>query len=327
MTRLRPSSRFLAFLLAGGAALAACAESDPVKCKVGADCASGVCNANGTCVPVETSTSGDAGTAGAGAASNGGSGGSGAASNGGSGGSGGAGGSGACPTNQDGTITADEVPLGPGFSAKFKVATDATFDTTGDKQGDGTRIWDFTTMLSGDHTVLAETLPVEGAWWADDFAGATYATQLSDSADLLGVFEVTDSALLLRGVVSPEDGFTATNLSYDPPVPILTFPMKKGDTWTKTSTVSGLASGVYSFYSETYASEVDATGTAITPYAEFPVLRVGTDLTRVVGGLVTTSRTYAFVTECFGSVATVASQTNEFGTEFTSASEVRRLSP
>jgi hypothetical protein len=33
------------------------------------------------------------------------------------------------------------------------------------------------------------------------------------------------------------------------------------------------------------------------------------------------------VTECFGSVATVVSQTNELGAEFTDAAEVRRLSP
>lgn len=310
------------------AALAACAESDSVKCKVGADCASGICNADGTCEPESSSTTSDGGTGGSGAGSSSGGGGTGGTtSNGGTGGTGGDGGSGACPANQDGTITAEEVPLGPGFSAKFKVSGDATFDTTGDEQADGTRIWDFAAMLSGDHTVLAETLPLDGAWYENDFAGATYATRLSDGADLLGVFEIASDALLLRGVVSPEDGFTATNLSYDPPVPVLTFPMKKGDTWETTSTVTGLASGVFSAYTETYVSEVDATGEAITPFATFPVLRVNTELTRIVGALVTTTRTQAFVTECFGSVATVVSQTNELGAEFTDASEVRRLAP
>jgi hypothetical protein len=325
MSLLRPSSRVLSFLFAAGAALAACAQSDPVKCKVGADCASGICNADGTCEPVSTTTEGGGEAGSAGATSNGGEGGGGAS--GGAGGSGGDGGSGLCSPDKNGTITAEEVPLGAGLSAKFKVAADATFDTTGDKQGDGSRIWDFTVMLSGDQTVLAETLPIEGTWYAADFAGATYATRLSQGADLLGVFEVSADALLLRGVVSQEDGFTATNLSYDPPVPVLTFPMKEGDVWETTSTVAGLASGVYSFYTETYSSKVDAAGQAITPYAEFAVLRVGTDLTRVVGALVTTTRTYSFVTECFGSVATVVSQTNELGAEFTDAAEVRRLSP
>lgn len=330
MKWIRRSPEVFALLLAGGAALAACAESDAVNCKIGADCASGICNADGTCAPATTTTSSDGGSAGSGAS--GGSGGSGAStSSGGAGGAGGSGGSGGgsgvCSPDDNGTITAAEVPLGPGFSAKFKVSSAATFDTTGDIQGDGTRLWDFTPMLTGDHTVLAETLSIDGAWYANDFAGATYATRLSDSADLLGVFEVTPDALLLRGVVSPEDSFTATNLSYDPPVPVLAFPMKEGDVWETTSTVTGLASGVFSVYTETYSSEVDATGKATTPFAEFPVLRVGTGLTRVVGGFVTTTRTYAFVTECFGSIATVVSQTNELSPEFTSAAEVRRLTP
>jgi hypothetical protein len=324
MMQLRRSSKVLALVLAGGAALAACAEAGTVKCKVGADCASGICNADGSCEPVSTTTSSDGGTGGT--VSNGGGGTGGTVSDGG-GGAGGSGGSGVCSPDQDGTITAGEVPLGAGLSAKFEVATNPTFDTTGESQADGSRLWDFTPMLSGDHKVLAETLPIEGAWYAGDFAGATYATRLSDSSDFLGVFEVTADALLLRGVVSPEDGLAATNLSYDPPVPVLAFPMKEGDTWETTSTVTGLAAGVFSVYTETYLSEVDASGTAITPYAEFPVLRVGTDLTRVVGALVTTTRTYAFVTECFGSVANITSQTNELSVEFTDPAEVRRLSP
>lgn len=162
MKQLRRPVSVLALVFAGGAALAACAESDSVKCKVGADCASGICNADGTCEPESSSTTSDGGSGGSGAgSSSGGSGG--ATSNGGTGGTGGDGGSGACPANQDGTITAAEVPLGPGLSAKFKVAGDATFDTTGDEQAGGTRLWDFTAMLSGDHTVLAETLPLDGA--------------------------------------------------------------------------------------------------------------------------------------------------------------------
>ena len=191
----------------------------------------------------------------------------------------------------------------------------------------GARTWDLTPMFSGDHSVLVETAAPTGAWWANDFAGATYATRLSDSADLLGVFEVKADGLFLLGVVSPEDGFTATNLEYEPPVKVLAFPMKEGDTWETTSTVSGLASGVAAFYYETYESTVDASGVAKTPYADFPVLRVGTDLTRTLGALVTTTRTYSFATECFGTVATVVSQTNELDAEFTDVSELRRLTP
>jgi hypothetical protein len=54
---------------------------------------------------------------------------------------------------------------------------------------------------------------------------------------------------------------------------------------------------------------------------------VATDLTRTVGALVTTQRTFTFVTDCFGPVAVITSQTDETQPEFTSASEVRRLAP
>lgn len=234
---------------------------------------------------------------------------------------------GSCLPNNDGTITAKEAPFAAGLSAKYKVAANATLNTTGVKQADGTRIWDFTPALPGDSSVIVETIDPTGTWWANDFAGATYASRLSQSADLLGVFEVAADALLLRGVVSPTDGLSSTNLVYDPPVKVLAFPLKKGDTWTTSSTVMGTASGIYQFYYESYKSTVDAAGTAKTPYADFPVLRVGTQLTRTYGALITTTLTYSFPAECFGPVATVVSGTNEAGPEFTSTAEVRRLSP
>jgi hypothetical protein len=191
----------------------------------------------------------------------------------------------------------------------------------------GVRTWDLTGALTGDHSLLGETRDLSGAWYAADFVGATYASRLSDSNELLGVFEVTADALLLRGVVSPDDGLTRTKLTYDPAVKVLAFPLQAGTTFTTDSLVTGVASGVWSAYSEKYESQVDATGTLKTPYSTFHVLRVRTLLTRTVGLLVTTARTFTFVTDCFGTVATVRSQDNESAVEFTQAAEVWRLSP
>jgi hypothetical protein len=179
----------------------------------------------------------------------------------------------------------------------------------------------------GDHDALVETLAPEGQWWAPRFPGATYAARLTDDSDLLGVFEVTDTALLLRGVVSPADGAGRTELTYDPAVEVLRFPLRSAATWTTTSTVSGVASGVPGAYTERYDSQVDASGELITPFATFPVLRVRVVLTRTVGLVVTTVRTFAFVTECFGTVASVRSRDNETSSEFTRAAEARRLAP
>lgn len=132
----------------------------------------------------------------------------------------------------------------------------------------------------------------------------------------------------LLGVVSPDGGTGSTELTYAPPVKILALPFSAGTTWTSTSTVTGTAEGVFSTYTEKYASLVDQVGTMTTPYGAFPVLRVATDLTRSsVGVTLLTTRTFAWVAECFGAIATITSQNNETGSEFTSAAEVRRLAP
>lgn len=64
-----------------------------------------------------------------------------------------------------------------------------------------------------------------------------------------------------------------------------------------------------------------------TPYGKFQVERVQVVLTRTVGGFPTTTRTFVFISECFGPVANIVSQSNEATVEFTSAAEVRRLAP
>ncbi|MBI4950398.1 MAG: hypothetical protein HY908_00045 [Myxococcales bacterium] len=305
-----------------GALAAACVGAgSTATCKVGADCPSGVCH-DGSCVPLAGGGAGPGG------------GGSGAAAGGGGAttssttsststttGTGG----GTCAPNLDGVIERAEVPIEVGLSAKFLAATNVTFDTTGTVVG-GQRQWDLTVALPGDHLSLLATEPVP-AWAAADFPGATYAARLSETQDLLGVFEVTSTDLLLRGVVSPVGGLSQTNLAYDPPVPVLSFPLTLNKSWSTTTTVTGIASGIAAFYTEHYDNTVDARGDLLTPFATFDALRVRVVLDRTVGVLVTRTRSFALVTECFGTAATLVSQPNELGTEFTSLSEVRRLSP
>jgi hypothetical protein len=181
--------------------------------------------------------------------------------------------------------------------------------------------------LPGDASEPLETLPVAGTWFAADFASATYAAKLSSSSDLLGVFQLTPDALLLLGVVSPENGLFKTNVKYSPAVKVLSFPFGQDDTWSTASTVSGLYEGVASVYYETWASRVDVRGELRTPLGAFPVLRVHTTVDRLVGALFTRTRSHAFVSECFGTVATVSSNAGEMQVDFGSAAEVRRLAP
>jgi hypothetical protein len=234
---------------------------------------------------------------------------------------------GACTPDHDGHITAAEVPLVAGRMANFRVATSATWSTAGTSHTDGTRSWDLSLQLSNDATVAVKLLDPTGTWWANDFPTATYATTLSASSDLIGVFHVGPNVTLL-GVVSPDGGTFSTELKYDPPAEILQLPFANGDSWSSTSTVSGTAQGAVTAYTEKYDSRVDNVGTMTTPYGAFPVLRVATDLTRTSGlATLLTNRTYAWVAECFGTVATAQSQSFESGTEFSDDAEVRRLAP
>ncbi len=318
--------RFLAVALVALAPLACSTGSDVIGCRVNGDCVSGVCRADLTCEPAtgdagDVDAGRDAGTATDAGASDGGSTADGGTTDGGT--------SATCAPDKDGRIEASEVPLRAGLFATFRIAENLdAVDTAG--VGFGANVtWDFARAFDGDRGVRAELEKVQGQWFAGSFPTATYAAQLLASGDLLGVFRVTESELQLLGVVSRNPGVGSTNLSNTPPVPVLKFPLELNKTWTVTTSVSGLAAGFLTSYQETYTSKVDKGGTVRTPFASFAALRVNTQLDRLSGVFAQRSRTHLFVTECFGTIATIRS--GELGAsdspEFDHADELRRLSP
>jgi hypothetical protein len=233
-----------------------------------------------------------------------------------------------CTPNHDGQISLPELPLIAGRMATFRVTTTGTFDTAGQANGDGSRRWDLSGQLAGDSDKPIALAAPAGAWWQPSFPTATYAVTLAQGSDLLGVFAVDANAVTLLGVVSPDAGTFRTELAYDPPAKILALPFGAGTTWVTTSTISGTAQGAITAYTEKYDSRVDQVGTMKTPYGDFPVVRVATDLTRTAGlATLLTKRTFAWSAECFGSVATVSSQDFETSAEFNDPAEVRRLAP
>ena len=286
-----------------------CGSGGGEVCTLDSQCASHFCRADGTCGPA--AIDGNAGSDGSG--------------------SGDAGNMGLCTPNHDGTISANEVPLAAGKMASYRVATSATWSTTGTASG-STRTWDLTGALANDtDTPVTLTAPA-GAWWAGatGFAAATYWTKLQAGSDLNGVFHVDATGVTLLGVVSPTGSYPYTEITYDPPARILAVPYKAADTWTSSSTVSGYVNGGVVNYTEKYVSNVDQTGTMKTPYGDFPVLRVGTVLTQAVintTSVYRTVRSYAWTAECFGTVASATSQDNETTAEFSNDAEVRRLIP
>jgi len=310
-------------------ALGGCAAGD--ECRFGADCPSGTCTPEGTCVPVGESDAGpmididagpmsgvDAGPmmgADAGPLDDGGATDAGPV---------GDAGPMACHDGDD-RLTADELPFPLGESLVRVVATGVSVDTAGTTRADGTRQWDFEGPYAGDANRTFVRRDPSGQWFDSVFPSATYVLELSAEEDLLGVFEVTSDAVCLLGVVSPTDGLARTELEYDPPVSVWRFPLEEGAAWDETSTVSGLASGVTSVYTERWRVEVDARGTAGTPAGVRDVWRVNTRITRTVGLAVTELRRHAYVEPCVGSVAQIFA--NGSADEPSSASEVWRLAP
>jgi hypothetical protein len=192
----------------------------------------------------------------------------------------------------------------------------------------GGRRWDLFVQLANDADRELSLDAPTGMWWSSAFQGATYATELTSSSDLRGVFELGSAHLNLRGVVSPDGGTYKTELEYDPPAQVLAVPLVINKTWMTSSTVSGSAQGAIVAYTEKYESKVDKVGTMVTPYGEFPVVRVATNMTRTSGfTTLATTRTFTWVAECFGPVATATSQSFESAMEFTDIAEVRRLVP
>lgn len=305
---------------------------DASSCVVGADCPSGMCGADGTCLPMEGgSSSTSEGSSSEGASSSSAQTTADSDSDSASGGadestSGGPGSSDCMPPNGDGIIERTELFFEPGLQVDFLAAQAVTFDTAGSTI-DGETIWDMSVDFPGDHTSSGEFLSIEGQWFEPSFPGATYATRLSDSEDLLGVFQATDSALTLLGVVSPVDGLQRTELVYDPPITVLSFPLVEGKSWESDATVTGVALGVPSVYTESYENHIEASGTLRTAFGDYEVLRVGVVLTRTIGIVPTVLRSYAFVSECTGTVATVRSNDNEDSAEFTQVAELRRIDP
>lgn len=292
-----------AFMLLCSIGVAACGGSSSDTCALDSDCASGFCKADGTCgpAPVDAPQQSDAPIDGTNAL---------------------------CNPNHDGMITLAELPFMAGRMGTFRVTVDATWSTAGESNSNGSRTWDLSGQLAGDADRVMTLGAPTAQWWSPTYPTATYATELSIESDLRGVFQVTGAESTLLAVVSPSGGATRTELDYDPPAKILALPLTAGATWTSTSTVSGYAQGAVVAYTEKYESRVDQVGTMKTPYGEFPVLRVATDLTRTSGiATILTKRTFSWVAECFGPVATASSQDFATGSEFADNAEIRRLAP
>lgn len=324
----------------GVCVMVACSSSEERGCRVNADCTSGVCASDGRCVapPVPDAGAPDTSTPapgdddddviirtpddGGGLAKRG------------------------CIANRDGKIEASEVPTRAGLHGIFRFATKALASTQGtDVPGSKKRRWDFGGELNGDTNVLIETLALPKKWYAPKFPNGSYATAIGRSPDLLAVFAKADNDdLTILGAVSSYDGPFRTELINSKAVAVLSFPLEVGKKW-ESGVVNVTGVGPNPFmptspsvpyaYKDEYKNEVDAEGEVVSPLGTFDVLRVKIVLTRtfpavppaVPNETVHVTRQYAFVTECYGNVASISSELNEPNEEFTNVAEIRRIAP
>src|SRR5260221_8485979 len=173
MTRLRAL-----LVLHCSITLGACGHDGGAPCTHDDECASHFCKADGTCGPVgiDANAGSDANSDAP---------------------------PGVCVPDHDGHITTAELPLVPGRSANFRIATNATWSTAGQANPDNSRQWSLDGALANDSDHVVALAAPGGAWWQGDFTTATYAVTLAAGSDLLGVFRVTNNRVEVLGVVSP----------------------------------------------------------------------------------------------------------------------------
>jgi hypothetical protein len=230
-----------------------------------------------------------------------------------------------CPANNDGVLQRAEVLVSFDAALVYRApprGQQVPVELAGTME-DETLTWHFEAPVAGERVLEEQATSIEGTWFEEEFPSATHVAPLSEAHGYDGVYQLDDDALWLLGFVSQDD--EGTRVTYDPPVPLLRFPLAVGDTWTVTTTGSGWMSGFMFYDTEEYRLTADAAGVVVVPAGRFPVIRVRSEVTQTIGLLQTRRIAYSFMAECWGRVAQVASRDNERELEFEMATDYRRL--
>jgi hypothetical protein len=225
-----------------------------------------------------------------------------------------------CLPNLDGVFEQSEMPVQLRNAVPFLVAQNATVDLRGNEI-------DLRNEIAGEEKLDLVALPLEGQWFADEFAPGNIVVPLSGAGDTLGVLRLTESALLLEGIVSTQEGHTL--LHYQSPIELYRFPLAVGSSWTSESAVSGTLASVPYNGSDTYEVSVPSTAAVLLPHLRFQsAYRVHTTVTSDSGaaGVIVTRQQISLLSECFGEITRALSQDNENDINFTAASELWRFS-
>jgi len=232
-----------------------------------------------------------------------------------------------CNPEGDGVLTRDEFLLAPGSIAHLLVAEGhQPVDLMGSPCEAG-RCWDFAAPRENDARRIVELYPVEGAWYAEEFPEASYASLLDSERRWLGLFRLSEGGLDLLGTASEEPRDMLT--TYEPPVRLYQFPLSVGDAWVAETTQNGYW-GFSSIWTEDrYTIQVLERGQVQTPQGPFDAIQVVTTLEQSVPFTIfATDRViHTFLSECFGIVARIVGPEDETETFFDRADRVERLMP
>lgn len=318
------------------AALAAsgCSSSGETACTANDQCPSGQACRAGECVTLDTMTMGDAGRRDASARSDGAVQENPDAGSAGDAGDAGMMGPGECQFNDDGVLTAEELPLALNVESRFVEARGrdggVPVNLMGAVDNSGHLTWDFSGALPGDGPATITAKPLSEFWFGPEFQDGQYAVPLDGTGENFGIFRRTANSVDLLGVASRDPDYTL--LKYEPEVTVLKFPMMLNQTFSSEVHTSGtFQTNAFYTSTDTYHMTVDAQGDVVTPAGRFPVLRLRIEQTVSVPIFVWPFSLdykyvqYSFMAACYSQVAHVASMQDEEELNFTHAASVRRL--
>jgi hypothetical protein len=177
---------------------------------------------------------------------------------------------------------------------------------------------------AADQVVALGPVALGVQWYASQFPSGQFVVDAGSGLD--GIYHQDAQALWLDGTASQTDGANKTLIVYPTPLPVLRFPLAKGEAYTASVSYSATIDGLPFNGSDELDVDVPDTGRLDVPYVQFsPTLRVREKAVRKTGATSITKRTTLFLFECFGEVARAESKQDETNADFTTAAYLRRF--
>lgn len=236
-----------------------------------------------------------------------------------------------CVPNLDGRIEARELAPALGVTQNLLVnpaGTERTVNLVG-LDVEGRRVWPFGDDFADDQVARIEASALRGQWFEDSFPAGEFVAPLDLVGGTLGIYSHDEDALRLHGVASAEPGADMTLLVYATAIQVYRFPLQPGDEYVAVGEImNGTVLGLPYAGRDVYEVRVTSSGRLELPDLSFDqAMRVDVRIVNEpAAGATMSRRQTSFLFECFGEVARATSRPDEPDPNFTTATELRRLS-